>query len=366
MRKIPILVTALILSLALPPAAATAQDTLALWAGQGDGPVSMNGFVADPALSPGTARVAVGTTVTWTIGSDEPHTITFLAGGPRPDLLIPQPESMSLPPMANPQVFFPMPSMAPWDGSTYLNSSPLGRDQTFSVTFAKAGTYPYVCMFHLPMTGTIEVVAPGAAGITTQAAVNGYAATHMAAAHQPQVDQLLAMQDHPVGMPNGNGTTTWYVRAGTDWPYGHLDILSFLGGQNLMLGRGDTVVWYNANNGVPHTVTFLNGHDPLPDFVPTLPDGTMLTPEMMMSMPPPDPTQPMDPAMLPRLIAGPGVFPAGGPIFDPTGISNSGLIGYLNPAGVATYSLTFNSPGSFDYFCVFHEGTGMRGNVTVA
>jgi plastocyanin len=369
LRKVPIAVAALILSLTLPPSADAQGAALSLWAGQGDGAISMNGFVADPALGGTTARVAVGTTVTWTVDSDEAHTVTFLAGGSRPDLIVPQPEDptmTSMPPMANPQAFFPVPAIGAWDGASYVNSAPMGRGQQFSMTFGKAGTYPYLCLFHLPMSGTIEVVAPGTAGITTQPAVDQLASTHMATAHEDQINQLRATQDHPVGVPNGNGGTTWYVRTGTNWPYGHVDLLQFMAAE-LNIRRGDTVIWFNANEGVPHTVTFLNGHERLPDFVPTLPDGTTLTLEMLMTMPPPDPSAgPPDPSMLPRLVAGPAIFPAGGPVFDPSAVHNSGFIGYLNPAGIATYSLTFNTPGTFEYLCVLHESNGMVGTVTVS
>jgi plastocyanin len=365
LRILPILASALLLALSVPISASAQGPNLTLIAGQGDGVVAMNDFVSDPALGGTTARVAVGTTVTWRIDSDEPHTITFLGGMPRPDLLLPQPEDPAAPPMANPQVFFPMPPNGPWDGTSYLNSSPLGRGQEFSVTFSRPGVYPYVCMFHLPMNGTIEVVASGSAGITSQAAVDDFAATHMADAHQAQIDRLLAEQDHPVSRPNADGTKTWFVRTGTNWPYGHLDLLKFMGG-DIAVGRGDTVVWFNANEGVPHTVTFLNGHERPADFVPTLPDGTVLTPEMMASMPPPDPSQPMDPAAAPRLVAGPAVFPAGGPVQDGTSLLSSGFIGYLNPAGVATYSLKFDAPGTYDYICLLHDAGGMVGTITVS
>lgn len=69
--------------------------------------------------------------------------------------------------------------------------------------------------------------------------------------------------------------------------------------------------------------------------------------------------------MLPRLIAGPGIFPIGAPVFWPTTVNNSGLIGAFNPFGISTYALTFNSAGSFDYFCILHQPNGMAGTITV-
>jgi plastocyanin len=89
--------------------------------------------------------VAVGTTVTWTNESNnEPHTITFPPAG--------QGEP-SLPPDA------PAQGGPTYDGTTLVNSGPLLPGQSFSLTFTKAGTYNYYCLFHdtLNMIGTVVV-----------------------------------------------------------------------------------------------------------------------------------------------------------------------------------------------------------------
>jgi plastocyanin len=100
-----------------PPAAQP--STLHVIAGQGEGFIHMNGFV------PENVRVAVGTTVTWTIGSDE-------------------------------------------------------------------------------------------------------AATHMARYHDWQIADILATRSRATRFDGPNGTSIWFVRAGTDWRRGHLDVQMFL------------------------------------------------------------------------------------------------------------------------------------------
>lgn len=68
--------------------------------------------------------VAVGTTITWTQTETEGHTVTSATAGL-------------------------------WD------SGGLDKGKTFSYTFAKAGVYPYKCLFHSSMTATVTVTSPG-------------------------------------------------------------------------------------------------------------------------------------------------------------------------------------------------------------
>ena len=42
-----------------------------------------------------------------------------------------------------------------------FDSGHLDRNARFSYTFTKPGTYPYHCLIHTSMTGTIAVTAPG-------------------------------------------------------------------------------------------------------------------------------------------------------------------------------------------------------------
>lgn len=78
--------------------------------------------------------IAVGTTITWTnLSNNFPHTVTLgIVGRPFPQL----------PP-------FSPPSGGPtYDGTVVTNSGPLFPGQSYSLTFVKAGTYTYHCLFH--------------------------------------------------------------------------------------------------------------------------------------------------------------------------------------------------------------------------
>jgi len=337
---------------------------LRLNAGEGDRIVSMNGFNLP------NVRVAQGTTVVWTVASDEEHTITFLAGRPlaQLQLVLPQPEDpVGRPPMFDPEVFFPTPAVGPWDGRSYINSSPIGKGQQFALTFSALGRHEYVCLFHpFEMTGSVEVVAPGGTGITTQAEVDTSIATHTPTVHQPQVDQIFATRNTADMIAGPEGTTIWSIRAGTDWRKGHLDINGFLP-DSLSISQGDTVGWY-VDHGIPHTVTFpVPGAAP-PEFVLIqLPDGTILSPADA-GPPPPPPTGPPDPALMPRLVVGPGgvqVRPS--PFYDGVSLYNSGLIGEhpLAPPLPKTWALTFDTPGEYEYLCLLHSSVGMTGKIIV-
>ena len=81
------------------------------------------------AYSPNPIQVSVGTTVTWTNNDSQPHTVTSGSNG--------QPDNK-------------------------FNSSPnftplLNPGQTFSFTFTEAGEYPYFCLLHPNMVGTVNV-----------------------------------------------------------------------------------------------------------------------------------------------------------------------------------------------------------------
>jgi plastocyanin len=76
------------------------------------------------AFDPSPVKVKVGGTVTWTNNDSMPHTATSGKGG-KPD-------------------------------GTF-DSSTLAPGKSFSFKFAKAGEYPYYCMIHPTMVGTVSV-----------------------------------------------------------------------------------------------------------------------------------------------------------------------------------------------------------------
>ena len=91
--------------------------------------VSGSSSLTDTAYQPNPIQVSVGNTVTWTNDDSQPHTVTSGSNG--------QPDNK-------------------------FNSSPnftplLNPGQTFSFTFTQAGDYPYFCMLHPNMVGTVNV-----------------------------------------------------------------------------------------------------------------------------------------------------------------------------------------------------------------
>ncbi len=125
-------------------------------------------------FAPSNLTIQVGDTVEWQANNGgTPHTVTFLAGGKEPDLILTEPQQNGPPKLVlNPEV------AAPAGGSTFsgnnLTSSgiifgqqdPTPGPKTYSLVFDKAGTYDYLCLLHdqMGMTGTITVVAATAGG----------------------------------------------------------------------------------------------------------------------------------------------------------------------------------------------------------
>ena len=53
-----------------------------------------------------------------------------------------------------------------------------------------------------------------------------------------------------------------------------------------------------------------------------------------------------------------------GPVFDPAQYFNSADLGPFSISG-SSWALTFDTPGTFSYFCVFHRELGMEGTIIV-
>ena len=124
----------------LQPPAATAGNVTA---GFGDRVTAVQGF------APQTIAVKVGQTVTWKAASPyEPHTVTFKS------------------PFKSPSDPGGTDPLGDKSGGTYsggatssgiFGPAPFFPADSFSLKFAKAGTYPYVCVLHPGMAGTVTV-----------------------------------------------------------------------------------------------------------------------------------------------------------------------------------------------------------------
>jgi plastocyanin len=128
--------------IAVPPAVPSANGAT-VTASWGNQLIAVNRF------SPETASIKVGQTVTWTDGSPYmPHTISFNPPFKSPD---------------EPNAFLPTGAKS---GSQFaggvahsgmIGPKPFLPVNGFSLTFSKAGTYPYLCLLHPGMAGTVQV-----------------------------------------------------------------------------------------------------------------------------------------------------------------------------------------------------------------
>ena len=116
---------------------------VAVAASWGDQAAAINRF------SPETVTIKVGQTVTWrSLSSWMPHTVSF-----EPPFTNPSEPNALLPAGAR--------SGARFDGgvshSGIFGPKPYFPVETFALTFTKAGQYPYLCLLHPGMAGTVRV-----------------------------------------------------------------------------------------------------------------------------------------------------------------------------------------------------------------
>jgi plastocyanin len=328
---------------------------------------------------PQNLKVRAGDTVTWKINGDEIHTVSFIGDGafdktPKewltqdsgdlPGKMIPgfavlQPNAKSPADMMfDPLVFFATRQQgAPvehYSGTGFISSGVMGKttppflppdtpaNDKFSVTFDKPGTYNFVCLVHLgTMRGTVTVVAANATDVPAQADIDAQAQKEIG----PMIGLVKAAEGEaqaPQIEPGLNGTSIVHVRAGNaDFISGDItaQALAFFPSVT-RIKAGDTVVWTST---YVHTITFN------PD--PRVPDFAVLKP------------QPNGP---PMLLLGPQVFVPARPAatYDPTKFYNSAEIGLFGANGLS-WSLTFDKPGTYQYYCRLHVQLGMQGTIVV-
>lgn len=262
--------------------------------------------------------IDAGDSVTWRIAAKEPHTISFLAPGQTP------------PPPLSPQATAPAGGSTE-DGTTFTSSGLLPDGKTYTLHFPKAGTYTYFCLIHQPvMMGKIIVQKAGTpyphtqAFYTSQASVDEWKdlfAARTAVFQFPYTPHgtTLAAGIAP-GLAAGKPSQSTVLRF-INFP--NPDQIDYA--QNVIIKVGTTLTWVDQSNNEPHTITLPVAGQPLPPLPPFAP-----------------------PSGLP------------GNIYDGTVLTNSGII-----LPGQHYHLTFTKPGTFLYFCLFHDDEGMKGIITV-
>jgi plastocyanin len=331
-----------------PEAPAPEPQEITVLAGAGQDVIAVNVFL------PASVKVRVGDTVTWKIGSDEPHSATFLSGAPFPPDPVPMPNGGPGDIMLNPESFFstraPDAPVESYDGTGYRNSGFLSNgkvvppNESYSLTFDTPGTYLYNCLLHPTMVGEVIVEAADATDIPTQADVDAQAAAESA----PLLEMAEAARagttnpDMVRSEPGPGGSSFWYVPAGLAAPDPRVEIYDFFP-KDITINSGDTVIWTST---FFHQVALHPGQ-PAPEFI--LPLEQEGGPPILQLNP---------------VVAFPSK-PAGE--YDGTQPFSSGLMGL--PAGAlpggTTFAITFTEPGTHEYVCAIHRALGMKGTVTV-
>jgi plastocyanin len=310
-------------------APATAQADLTITAGVGDG------TVAGQAYMPGAFTVAVGDSVAFTIGSDDPHTITF-GEGPADVPSDAWPVSGWEAPPADAPPPYDL-GTTTYDGTGFVNSAILfGKGSVGTIEFTAAGTFPFFCAIHPGMAGEVTVVEDGP--VTTQeeadAAKEATSDLLLAAVEPSREERAAAVSVDE----NADGTSTHnaFADAGTEtMPLpgggtGHLELLEFTPAQ-IAIDPGDTINW-SADRA--HSITFI-------------PEGT-------------------DPMSVFESFEA-AFRPIPGDSYDGSEPRHSGVLNFPSPDGqmVSEYSLTFPVEGVYPYFCILHVELGQVGVVAV-
>jgi plastocyanin len=294
--------------------------------------VKVGGSSQDQALQaqaflPSRVTINEGDTINWIF--QEVHTVTFLSGAQPPALVTPSNEGL----LFTPAVAFPSGGPS-YDGTGYVNSGvlPGPGGANFALTFAKAGTYDYLCLLHPGMVGQVVVQAPGSAYPATQAQIDAEANTE-------QYGKLAAANDllnnaKVTSQAGANGATTYHVNNGVGG--NQATVLRFLPVE-LRVRPGDSVTWTVNDPHEIHTVTFYDPSGKVPPFLD----------------PQPQPAGP--PKIFIRNAA-----PEGGTSVDDQGLYNSGIL-----APGQSYTFSFPKPGVYTYVCTIHAETGMFGKIIV-
>jgi plastocyanin len=273
----------------------------------------LDGISVD-SMFPKVTYIHVGDTVTFTNGAEfAPHTVTFLAGAAPLNPADPS----SLAPTA--------PSGVAWDGKSLQNSGMLLPGMSYTMTFTEAGAYSFYCALHPLMQGTVVVIPKGQ---PIPSAVEQAATAHAQLADLTAQAHALHEAAQPYqAAKNEDGTLTYQVEAGTGF---HGFTINRMIPETLFISEGDSVEWLNDNHYEMHFITFNK-----PDDMQFFGEHGEFNFAFMA--------------------------PAGGPLFDGTGFTNSGVM----MAG-KSYKLTFTKAGTYTYECYLHSGDKMVGTIVVA
>ena len=314
--------------------------TFPVLAGGTDGAIDVEMFM------PANIRIRAGDTIEWTAHGFEGHTVTFgdgddtLAGiGP---YLVPnpaRPEEL----MFSPVLALPSEAQGPHDGTTrFINSGFFGvpAEATYTLTFEEEGLYTYLCLVHpFTMNGTVAV-EPADATVDAPEAVAARGEADFARFRDELRARIDTLTDQARTAAGAGDTMIHYVEVGAITDHGQAAVYTPAA---LDIAAGDTVIFENDDRNF-HNVIFKGDREELPPGIGILPtaDGRLnfsLAPESAVAVDPP---------------------PEG---FDDTTFMSSGSMGVLQPR--LTWTLRFDTPGTYLYACTIHTLAGMTGVVRV-
>jgi plastocyanin len=292
------------------------------------------------AFLPNEIWVHAGDTVTWILGTDEPHTVTFLKPGQvRPSFLAGCPGAT--------------PDGSAFDGSACVNSGRVTTiGQTYAVSFPTPGNYRLVCLIHANMTGIVHVLDASEALPHDQGFYDDQAGR--------QTQDLLSDLDSARGEKQGNKgqedppfdhgsshgeqvTTGSGELVSTTGGFQSVSVMRFMQ-PSVTIHAGDTVEW-NSQDVSGHTITF--GAEP-PNVSPATPPSANVFVDA-------------DGARHAIITSTSDNVHSG--FIAPAPQERVGLP--QSPSGVTRFRVTFPNPGTYPYFCAFHDDLGMKGVVIV-
>lgn len=325
----------------IPSSAAPAgHATFKVLAGHSEGAFDIEMYM------PADVRIRQGDTIEWTAQGFEGHTITFAT----PRQLTQVFQNYLLDDPADPQqkIFnsdaayrSAAQDIFAGDG-TYTNSGFIGvpNAATYRLTFTKPGTYQYVCLVHpFTMRGTVSVDAPDAA-VDSPETVESRGQADLARYLDIEQRALKDAGDTARVAPAPAGATIHHVAVGLTTNVGQ--VATYVR-PTLDIKTGDTVIFENDDRDF-HNVIF-KGANELPPGIKVVADpggrgiNYIIAKESAIAVDPP---------------------PSG---FDPGTFLSSGSLGVLQPR--LTWTLRFDTPGTYQYACTIHALAGMAGVITV-
>ena len=300
-------------------------------------------------FAPRNITIVEGDTITWNVIGF--HTASLLSGGERPVFIIPGEDGL---PIVNPAAAFPSEGTE-YDGTGVFSSGipPAPEDPEAppplfqpAVTFTAFGEYQLVCLIHPAMFGTISVLPAGSTAPLTQEDLDDIRDAELAALNA-QAEAALAANQDMVVTDLDDGSQEFGLFAGL--VQDDIEYLRYIPNNDLTVNVGDTVTWDWAKTEAPHTVSFLSGGDILEGIIPIFGDGPDAPPTGLA----------LNPAILP---------PSGEGAYSGEGFFSSGVLNNPDapgpPGAPSTYSLSFDTAGTYDYLCLIH-GPIMSGSITV-